>query len=320
MKKTNLFRFGILSLVILAVFAGCGAKNDKKAQEAVKTALTNSYKVKSGDYNVSADGKITTTDPSAGFKELNGSIDLSGVYDVNQVTDPKFTFVMKVDGSADGGEKQALEGELRMSGKNYYFIVGNSDIFSALGPYKDLVVPFLNKWWYVKVPDEAVEAFGVYGDNEADLTPKQKEMKKLSEDTMWFTNVKNNGDDKVDGVDAVKYSVELDKEALKKYVAESRKISGDELSEGDAEKMEEVLDLVDFKGNLWASKKDNIAIKLEGTVILAADKKTDNTGFSFDVAYTISNVNGAVDIQVPADAEVFDPLATMGAGEAAALE
>lgn len=314
MKKINLFRLGILSLAVLMVFAGCSAKNDKEAQKAVQTAINNSYKVKSGDYAASVDGKMTTTDPSAGFKELDGSMDLSGVYDVNQSVDPKFTFAVKMEGAADGGEKQGLVGELKMANKNLYFKVEDSAVFAALGPYKDMVAPFLNKWWYVEAPAEVVEEIGVYGD-EVNLTEKQKEMKKLSEDTMWFTNVKNKGDDKVDGVDAIKYSVELDKEALKKYVVESSKISGEKLSEDDEKDMKEVFDLVDFKGNFWASKKDNVAIKMEGSVTMKADKKTDNTGFSFDVVYTISNVNGAVSIEIPVDAEKFDPFATIGLGE-----
>lgn len=320
MKKTSLFKVGILSLAALMIFAGCGAKVDKKAQEAVKTAIANSYKVKSGNYAISADGKLTTTDPSAGFKELGGSLDISGVYDASKSTDPKLTLALGAKGSVDGGEEQSLSGELRAVDKNFYFKVGNLDKLAALGPYGDLVAPFLNKWWFVEMPAEAIESFGVYGDDEANLTPTQKAMKKLNDETMWFTNVKNEGDDKVDGVDAVKYSVELDKEAMKKYIVESGKISGEELNEGDEKDMKEVFDLVDFKGNVWSSKKDNVAIKVDGTVTLKAAEKTDNTGFSFDVSYTISNVNGAVTVEVPADAEKFDPFATIGAGEAGEID
>lgn len=313
MKKTNLFKVGILSLTALMIFAGCGAKVDKEAQEAVKTAIANSYKVKSGNYVVSADGKLSTTDPGAGFKELEGSLDLSGVYDASQAKDPKFTFILGAKGSVDGSEEQSLTGELRVANKNFYFNVGNLDKLAALGPYADLVAPFLNKWWFVEMPAEAIESFGVYGDDETNLTPTQKAMKKLNDETMFFTNVKNEGDDKVDAVEAVKYLVELDKEALKKYIVESGKISGEVLDEDDVKEMNEIVDLVNFKGNVWSSKKDNVAVKIDGTVTLTASEKTDNTGFSFNVSYTISNVNGAVTVEVPADAEKFDPFATMGA-------
>lgn len=312
MKKTSMFRAGVLILATITIFAGCGAKDEKEAQEAVKTAMSNTYKIKSGDYVFAVDGKMTASNENAGFKELSGSLGVSGVYDANNVTDPKFTMVVDAKGSADGGEEQSLKAEVRMVNKNFYFMVGNLE-FAAAGPYSDMVTPFLSKWWFAEMPPEAIEGFSVYGDD-ADLTPEQKQLKALAEGTMWFKNVKDEGDDNVDGAEATKYSVELDKEALKKYVIESSKFGDVELSEEDIKETEAALDLLEFSGDLWVSKNENVVIKLQGALSLKADEKTDNVGFALDTAYSSTNLNGAVNVAVPEGAEKFDPLATLGMG------
>ena len=312
MKTTKLLKVGALVLATLTIFAGCtGAKNDKVAQETVQTALVNSSKVISGTYDVALSGKVTAAKgATAQFKEANGSAEFSGVYDKKVKGDPKLTLKVDIKGTLDAGKEQAVNGELRLTGKTMYFSVANLSIDGIPAEYQAVITKLLGKWWSIVVPAESLTQLDA-APADKDLTPQEKQLKDLEEKTQYFKNVSDMGADKVGTIDAEKYSVELDKDAVKNYLVEAAKIKGQEATSADITGLDNLMKLVDFKGNVWINKADNTLAKVDGAVVVSPGTETENLAMTFQATYTATA--GDVKVDVPAGAQTFDLAKIMGA-------
>ncbi len=314
MKTMKMIKVGVLALTSLTILAGCGgAKNDKVAQDAVHTAIVNSSNVKSENYSLILDGKVTAgKDSTAQFKELKGSLNFSGAYDIKTKDDPKLTLKIGAKGTVDGGKEQSVGGEIVLANKNFYFLIGKLDVDGIPDLYKVAVDQFLNKWWSVALPPESLAQFNAGAADDANLTPEQKQLKELMKKTQFFKNVKAAGADKVGDVEAEKYSVELDKEALKTYLTEAAKISGQSAEGGDLEQVTKLVNTVEFKGSVWVSKDDQMMRKLDGTMTIAESPETAGSAISFQATYMVDNLNKAVKVEAPAKSEKFDLSKIMG--------
>jgi hypothetical protein len=322
MKTTKLFKVGALAMAILTMFVGCGGpKNDKAAQDAVHTAMVNSSKVKSENYDLLLSGKITTgKDSQVQFKELVGTLDFAGVFDMKTKDDPKFTLKIDAKGTIDGGKEQSIAGEMLLANKNFYFTVGKLNIEAVPELYKTAIDQFMNKWWSVELPPESFSKLTAGAADDKDLTPEQKQIKDLLEKTQFFKNVSDLGADKVGEVAAEKYSVELDKEAFKNYLTEAAKISGQDSQQPDAAQIDKFMALVEFKGNVWVSKDDQMLRKIDGTVKVAPGTETDNSTITLQATYTVDNLNKDVKVDAPAKSEKFDISKFLGAAAPAIPE
>lgn len=307
MNITKMLKVGALVLATLTILVGCGPKNDKAAQEAVQKAMVNSSKVKSESYDLTLKGKVTAAkDSTAQFKELDGSMGFSGVVDMRKKEDPKFTLKIDAKGTVDGGKEQAVGGEMILVNKSLYFSINKLAVDGIPDLYKAAVDQFMNKWWSVVLPPESFDKLTASAGDEKDMTPEQKQIKELMEKTQFFKNVKDKGADKVGSVDAQKYSVELDKEAFKTYLNEVSKITGQATKSEDMAQIDKLMALVEFKGNVWVSKDDQMLRKLEGTVVIAAGTETNNLAMNFQTSYTVDNLNKDVKVDAPAKSEKFD--------------
>ncbi len=318
MKAAGNLKLGILGLVTLTILSGCGGpKNDPKAQEELQKAMVNSYNVKSGSYSMKLSGQVTAdknAKAEAEFKELNGSIDLSGVVDVRTSGDTKFTLKIDGKGSVNGEKEQSVGGELRVAEKNAYFSLNKLEVDSMPDLYKAAVAAFLNKWWYIALPADAIKGFNAAAIDEKDMTPEQKQLKELVEKTKFFKNVTDMGEDKVGSLVATKYSVELDKEAFNSYLAEVSKISGQSRDLGDFNKF---MKSVEFKGSAWVSKEDKMFRKLEGKATIAPSEETANASMKFQIGFLQDDLEKDVKVEVPAGAELFDLGKILGVTEEA---
>lgn len=307
MNITKMLKVGALVLATLTILVGCGPKNDKAAQEAVQKAMVNSSKVKSESYDLTLKGKVTAAkDSTAQFKELDGSMGFSGVVDMRKKEDPKFTLKIDAKGTVDGGKEQAVGGEMILVNKSLYFSINKLAVDGIPDLYKAAVDQFMNKWWSVVLPPESFDKLTASAGDEKDMTPEQKQIKELMEKTQFFKNVKDKGADKVGSVDAQKYSVELDKEAFKTYLNEVSKITGQATKSEDMAQIDKLMALVEFKGNVWVSKDDQMLRKVEGTVVIAAGTETNNLAMNFQTSYTVDNLNKDVKVDAPAKSEKFD--------------
>ncbi|MEK7085468.1 MAG: hypothetical protein AAB953_00445, partial [Patescibacteria group bacterium] len=313
-------------LISSIVFAGCsffGGKNDPEAQKAVQTAMINMTTIKSLNYEFVLDGKVKSTDKdSAGFKELTGSVNLSGVYDTNKKADPKVSVKLVGKGSTDGGAEKSFEGEIKIANNNFYFILSkisdlglkNDEMSQA---YKQMLDAFVNKWWYVALPAESLSSFGMYSGNESELTPQEKQLKDLYEKTMFFIDVQLEGDEAVGSVAADKYSVTLDKKVFKDYIVESSKIRGQEPNKGELAEMDDFFESMEFNGFVWVSKDNKMPIKMAGELEIKDDGDSigdTNMEMDFNVSYTVDNLGGTVTVEAPKDATKFDLMTLLGGG------
>lgn len=313
MKTTKMLKVGALVLATLTILVGCGPKNDKAAQDAVHTAMINTSKVKSESYDLTLKGKVTAAkDSTAQFKELNGSLGFSGVFDMKTKEDPKFTLKIDAKGTIDGGKEQAVAGEMLLASKNFYFSINKVSVDGIPDLYKAAVDQFMNKWWSVALPPESFAKLTASAGDDKDMTPEQKQIKELMEKTQFFKNVSDKGADKVGSVDAEKYSVELDKEAFRTYLTEVSKITGQATKSEDMAQFDKLMALVEFKGNVWVSKDDQMLRKVEGTVVIAAGAETNNLAMNFETSYTVDNLNKEVKVEAPAKSEKFDLSKALG--------
>lgn len=308
-----MLKVGALVLATLTILVGCGPKNDKAAQDAVHTAMVNTSKVKSESYDLLLNGKITAgKDSAAQFKELKGSLDFSGVFDMRAKEDPRFTLKIDAKGTVDGGKEQAVAGEMLLASKNFFFSISKVSVDGIPDLYKTAVDQFMNKWWSVALPPESFAKLTASAGDDKDMTPEQKQLKDLMEKTQFFKNVSDLGSDKVGSVVAEKYSVELDKEAFKTYLTEATKITGQATKSADMAQFDKLMALVEFKGNVWISADDQMLRKVDGTVTIAPGAETDNAAMDFQATYTVDNLNKDVKVEAPAKSEKFDLSKALG--------
>lgn len=310
MKTTKMLKVGVLALATLTIFSGCswlGSKNDKVAQETVQKALVNSTKIKSENYDLLLKGKVTAgKDSKVQFKEIVGSLGFSGVFDMKVQAEPKFTLKVDVKGAVDGGKEQLLNGEMRLANKNMYFSVAKLESEMIPAAYSMAATQFLNKWWSLELPPESFASLTAGAVDDKDLTPEQKQIRTLMENARFFKNVKNLGADKVGDVAVENYSVELDTEALSKYLKDVAKITNATTADAEAAQIDKMTPLLGFKGNVWVSKDDVMMRKVDGKVTVAAGEASNNLDLNFQFTYAVENLNKDAIVEVPAKSEKFD--------------
>ena len=274
--------------------------------------------VKSAEFEVKMSGEIEPTDDvTASSLGVPGKIDfemnLSGAYDNNLKEDVKFELSLDAGGSLEEGEEENFSGEMRIVNNTLYFALTGLSDFGGQVPTM-FVTPYLNKWWAMVLPDEYMSVFQTYAGDESEMTAEEKKLMDLVENTEFFKNIEYAGEDELDGSAVWKYNVELDQEAMIDYMKESSKIYGADtgLTDADVDEIAEMYRSLEFEGEIWIAQEDVTARKFSGEMDLSG---LEGIEAEFDFDYRIWNLNGEVAVEVPADAEVFDPLALMmGAG------
>lgn len=298
-----------LSLLVLTavVFSGCmgAGEPEKSPEEMVKEAMTNGQKVESSDYSITAEGAIKNPELE---EDVEFKVDLSGAFTMVDPKNPQFSFIIdtvgKLNTTEGPGEEQNMKAELRLVGNNVYAVLNEVSDFDGQLPMA-MVTPYLKQWWSIPVPPEEIEKIGMYKWTEEPTDPKAKALKELYEKTMLFKDLKYEGSEDGNYV----YSWVLDEEALVVYLTEANKIA--ETQDYDIAAVEESLAFIEVDGKLMIDEKDIMMNGMEGTIELQEKAEGEPSG-TIDFAYTISNVNGDVKIEAPADAKEFDPMQLLG--------
>lgn len=302
----------ILSGILLLSACNLGDKGPEKSpEEVVKEAMSKAYEVKSGDYSITFDAELTDKSGSeaAAFKKLNFGGEISGVYDVRDMAAPKMSMLMAMKGRLDDSEKEEmLKGELRfLDGKAYVVLQDITDFDGNLPMV--FVEPFKNQWYSIPVPADVIEtALAGYKD-EASMTEDEKKLKAIYEDMMLFKDLKYEGSEEVYGADTYKYSGKLDKVALKKYLEEYSKVSGEELAPADTAEMDKFFEKMEVDGELWISQDDTMIRKMSMKMTM---KDMEGVDMVFEMGYGLPTLGGDVELEAPADAQEFDPAALFG--------
>lgn len=321
MKNTRIAKF--LSLLILGslLLSACSKSQQPPLppDEMVQAGMKKLAEIKSADMALNVVGKTGMKDKGQDFG-VNANI--KGSYDNAEKENPKFK--MSLDAKVQMPEKkeETLGGEMSFVDKSFYFNVTKLSDFGGQVPVA-MVEPFLNKWWSIQLPEEYMANFNFYSGDEASMTPEEKKVKELFENTKFFKDLSYQGTEEVNGEDAYKYSGTLDNEALVKYFEESYKLAGTgqyddpAMMEKDLAVFKDVWGKLQYQGDIWIGAKDQTFRKAAGKA-----KIDDINGafMEFDFTYNVDNLNGKVDIVAPQDATVFDPLAFLGASMGGGLE
>lgn len=223
------------------------------------------------------------------------SIQVSGKTDTTDKDSPKVDTTMKLEGNADD-QKVSAELMFRSVNKQMYIQVGNVKISGEAGKaIEGQLGSLLNTWW--SLPLGAQNPIGKF-------TSRQQELQDLFKTTKFFTNAKEEGEEDVQGVKSVRYRVDLDKEALKKFIFDVARLSGNQVSPEEELALGESLKDIEFSGAVWVGDDDYLH-RVKGTVAVAPK---DGPSSTFDVDYSSWDYGKDVEVGVPEGAKEFNPL------------
>ncbi len=326
MKRKFFVTGGVIAITTAAlVLSGCQqAVPQKPPEQVVKEGMAKLTSVTSHEFEFNA--KVDLTGPKGEKPEkVKVNVTLGGSVDIKNNQDPKIN--LKLDGSGNADEQSGLGAvELRMNKDAVYFMLSKLDLKGGEPLPKELTDNYIGKWWMITIPPESLKELTSslpQGGSQENLTPEQKKMKQLFENTQFFKNIKFVAMEDVKGEQSAHYSAELDKDAFMKFVQTSAQEQGNPMAESDIKDMQDGMKKFDFTGNVWVGQSSGVMNQVSGDIKLTTIAATDPTGtISFRV--TLWNFNKPVTVQVPADAKEF-PInelmgGMMGAGGAGGLD
>jgi hypothetical protein len=304
MKK---FKVLFISLTVLALgLSGCTLFGPEEPtgdyDEIVKEAFKNMYNIKSCDYSVDMNGSFDTEG-----QEVDFDIAMSGVQDLSDLTNPKFTLKFEGSGSAPDYANESVDAEIRLTDNVFYFVLNNASSFGGNIP-SEMIEPYIGQWYSMVVPEGTFgdNQFSIFADDE-DLTPNQKAMKDLLENTSFFKDIAYVGNE--DGRQV--YSAVLDKDATLEFMTESLKIEGQSMTDSEMEDAKKGLDASDLNVKIGIDPELNAVSMISGSLKVEAPEEAGEASFDFEVV--MDNLGEAITVEVPSSAKEFDPMMIFGA-------
>jgi hypothetical protein len=294
-------------LIVLSFgLAGCEevAQAPQKAPEVVlQEGLAKLSNMTSYKFDVVLKGDLKGPDGQPPAK-VTVDATLNGGIDTKDTKDPRLNLNLKGNmmADADGGT-----GELsfRMNKDNLYLNLKSLEGKGSITVPEEIKSQLIGKWWTMPVPPEALAEMAKSMPQGADatLTDEQKQMKTLIEQTKFFKDVKFVDMAPVAGEQSYHYTGVLDKTAFSAFVVKASELQGQTVSEEEKTQMKTSMDTFDFSGDFYVGKDSGALNKVKGTLTIKenADKSSPSGTLSLDV--TVSDLNKAVTVEVPADAQ-----------------
>lgn len=305
MYEKNALKSVVGSLALVAVLAGCAAAPppEKPAEEVLKDGLTNLADVTAYSYDLSLKGDLT--DPAG--EKLNFDVKLDGALDSTDPMDPRV--VLKLDGTASDstGMGGSAKGELRMDKESLYFNVMNLDVEGEELPTE--FTELFNKWWMMPIPPGTFDELDVTLSS-ADEEQKA-ELKKNLQDISLFATPEFVGTDNVMGEASHHYKVNIDKEGLLKFTKAAAEAEGEVVTDAEFAEARAELEKVDISGDVWVGSESGVVNKFEGTINMKGG--AGEPSGTINISLSIGNINKAVTVEAPADAEEFPAEQIFGA-------
>lgn len=280
-----------LVIAVLLVFSGCGVFK-KDPQKAVNEGFAKFAEVKKMNSILKLSGTLKAP-PGEKPETIQLTVDASGKTDTSDKENPKLDVSMKADATVDG-QKYSGDFMLKAADKKMFVKVGSFQMPGEGGKALNTqLASFLNVWW--SVPSTEESALNKY-------TAQQEEFQELLKNTKFFTNTSEEGQETIQGIAMTKYRVDLDKEALKKFILEMIRISGGQLRPEDEVSIGETLKDVATSGAVWVGD-DNYIHRLKGTV---TSQPKQGPATSFEIDYTAWDFGKEVVVEASADAQEFN--------------
>ncbi|MGL5830898.1 MAG: hypothetical protein ACRCZE_01990 [Candidatus Altimarinota bacterium] len=319
-KMTKASAVGGLLVVSMALYGcqGVGAPApsqqapEKAAEEVVQDGIAKLSDVKAYtfDLNVTGDLKGPAGSPPESVK-FNMSFD--GGLDVIAANDPKMNLKLEgtFDADADGATAAA---EIKMNKEAIFFNLMSLEGRGSVAVPQEILDQYAAKWWKLPIPPEALEEFAqsLPQGGDENLTPEQKEMKDLVKNTKFFKDIKFASVESISGEDSYKYTAVLDEAAFTDFVVKSSEMQGTTMSETEIADLKKGFEYFDFAGEIYVGKNSGVMNKMLGTLTFVEDAELGNPSGKVTVEMTIADLNKAITVDAPAEAEEVPLEALMG--------
>lgn len=288
MKKTIIF-------VLLVTFFASGCSLFKKApQEAVNDGIAEFADVEKMNSSFNMNGTIQAP-PGEKPSKLQFNLVLTGKTDSSEEektnVDAKITASFTMDEQKGSGEVL-----LRMvDGKMYANLSKIDIVVEKDSPMKNLFDSILNKWWLFPTTEES---------SVVKFTEEQEQLQEKLKTAMLFTNAREEASEDVQGIKSTRYRVDLDKEALKKFILDISKITENELTPEEEIAIGESVQDIDFSGAVWIGD-DDMLHRVRGTITMQPKQGPSS---SFDIDFSAWDYGKAVEVKKPESAQEFNPL------------
>lgn len=280
-------------LLLTVLISGCNLFK-KSPQEAVNKGMKRLAEVKKMSSKLVLSGTVQAPAGELPAKVIF-FLDATGKNDMSDSKSPKFDMKLNLNVGADAlsGSGEVL---LRSVDKKIYVNLANLNFPGETGEtFRTQLGSLLNTWWFIPLGDE--NPIGK-------LSKEQKELQEKFKETKFFVNAKEDGKEEIVGIASTRYRVDIDKEALKNFILEIARISGNQPTPEEEQAIADSLKDVEFSGAVWVGN-DKALHRVRGT-ITAQPKQGPST--SLEVDYSVWDFGKDVAVAAPEGAQEFNPL------------
>lgn len=280
-------------LVLGLLLSGCDLFT-KDPVKAVNEGIAKFSQVKKMSSSLDLSGTVqsgTAEKPA----NLKFSLKATGKTDSSDEKDPKADSAMKVELSIDD-QKGAVDVALKIVGKKIFAKFENLALPGA--DSKEVGEQFasiLNTWWSMPITEES---------SVGKFTKEQQDLQELFNTVNFFASAVKDGEELIQGVETVRYRVEVSKEAVTKFLVDAGRITGNEIKPEEELALGSSLKDMEFSGAVWVGDDDYIH-RIRGTLAL---QPKDGPSSSFDFDFSGWDYDEDVEITAPEGAKEFNPL------------
>ena len=194
------------------------------------------------------------------------------------------------------GKKGNVEVDVKTLDKSLFFRITDVKIETKDGGnLGDQLKPLLAIWYKVPLQE---------GDALQSLNSEQQKVRDKFKNTQFFINATEDGEEQVQGMDAIRYRVDLNKNVIKDLILEFGRMTGNLVSPEEESAITASLDDIDFSGAVWVAD-DKAIHRMQGTVTVQPPQGA-TTSFDFD--YTLWDLGKRFTVTAPEGAQDFNPL------------
>lgn len=283
-----------LFVIITLLISGCSLFK-KDPREAANKSISEFADVDKMNFSLKVNGVVKAPAGEVPAK-TQLAVDFSGKSDSSKEGEIKGDMVLKLDFNIDDKKGNGTIA-FKVIDKKLFFSVNKLELPGvSMDSFKSQLDSLLNVWWAMPVSEE---------NSIGKLTQEQKEMKDKFKTTQFFTNAYEDGEEDVNGVKTVKYRVDVDKAAVKKFLTDVTLLSGNQPNPEDESAIEAGLKEIEFSGAVWVGKDDDVLHRIKGTLVM---QPKEGPISSFDLDYTGFAYGEDVDVVAPENPKDFNPL------------
>lgn len=288
-KKSICAKGASILLITTLLISGCSLFQ-KDPQKVVNEGVQEFAMVKKMHSSMTLSGTISAP-PGEKPEKIRFTLTVNGTSDVSDSSSPLVDSLLKLDVTFDD-KKASGELAFRVIEKKIFAKLANlalpGDAGSALGSV-------VNTWWMM--PDTSGTPFGQFSD-------QQKQIQELLKTTNFFTNPAEDSEEELDGVQTTKYRVELNKEAVKKFISETARLADAKITPEDEMAIGDGLKDLEVSGAVWIGE-DDVLHRVKGTITIAP---VEGSLSSFDIDYRAWGYGEDIAVAAPENSQEFNPL------------